>query len=121
MKSVDAYGELAKCMVGLALLLPEPNFTKSLPTKMFEYMALGLPVLVSNFPLWEAVVSKHNAGAAVDPFDTDSACNVLRRFLTDHSLFAALSRNARQAAQQYSWETENMILQNFVANILARA
>jgi glycosyltransferase involved in cell wall biosynthesis len=120
MKNIDAYPELAKCMVGLALLLPEPNFTKSLPTKMFEYMALGLPVVVSNFPLWESIVKHHNAGAAVDPFDTESACEVVRRFLSDQHLYATLSRNARQAAQQYSWETENVILQNFLANILAR-
>jgi glycosyltransferase involved in cell wall biosynthesis len=120
MKNIDAYGELAKCMVGLALLLPEPNFTKSLPTKMFEYMALGLPVVVSNFPLWESIVKNHNAGAAVDPFDTGSASEAVRRLLSDQDLYASLSRNARQAAQQYSWETENMILQNFLGNILAK-
>jgi glycosyltransferase involved in cell wall biosynthesis len=119
MKNVDAYAELAKCMVGLALLLPEPNFTKALPTKMFEYMALGLPVVVSNFPLWESIVKHHNVGAAVDPFDTNAASEVVRRLLSDSHLYAALSRNARQAAQQYSWETENVILHNFLANILS--
>ena len=119
MKNVEAYGELAKCRVGLALLLPEPNFTKSLPTKMFEYMALGLPVVVSNFPLWESIIKNHNVGAAVDPFDTDSACRVVRRLLSDPPFYAALSRNARQTAQRYSWETENVILQSFLATILA--
>jgi glycosyltransferase involved in cell wall biosynthesis len=120
MKNVDAYPVVARCMVGLALLLPEPNFAKSLPTKMFEYMALGLPVVVSNFPLWESIVRKHQVGAAVDPMDVGVVAEVIDELLVDQDRYRLLSRNARRAAQEYSWESENETLQRFVANVLGK-
>lgn len=119
-KNVEAYLIVAKCMIGLALLFPEPNFTKSLPTKMFEYMALGLPVVVSNFPLWENIVKNHQAGFAVDPFDITSASEVISKMLVDENLYHEFSRNAIKTAQEYSWETENKVLQDFLANVLVK-
>ena len=119
-KNVEAYFILAKCMIGLALLLPEPNFTKSLPTKMFEYMALGLPVVVSNFPLWENIVKNRQVGFVVDPLDTASAAKFISRILVDENLYREFSRNAIKAAQEYSWETEYKILQDFLANVLVK-
>lgn len=120
MKNVEAYPVIAKCMIGLALLLPEPNFTKSLPTKMFEYMALGLPVVVSNFPRWEDIVKSHQAGVVVDPFDIASISEVVSSILANENLYAELSHNAKVAAQEYSWETESIILQNFLDNVLSK-
>jgi glycosyltransferase involved in cell wall biosynthesis len=117
-KNVDAYPLIARCMVGVALLLPEPNFAKSLPTKMFEYMALGLPVVVSNFPLWAGIVAEHDAGCAVDPRDTTAAAEAIRCILTDSSRYAQLSINARRAASRYSWETESTTLIGFLSRII---
>lgn len=117
-RNIDAYPVIAQCMVGVALLLPEPNFAKSLPTKMFEYMALGLPVVVSNFPLWKDIVERHDAGASVDPFDTEAASEAIYSMLTDPQRFERLSTNASTAASLYSWETESRTLLDFLSRIL---
>jgi glycosyltransferase involved in cell wall biosynthesis len=118
MKNVEAYPVVARCMIGLALLLPEPNFAKSLPTKMFEYMALGLPVVVSDFPLWKAIVDEHDAGAAVDPLRPESAAEAIHGMLTDTARYAQLSGNAVRAASRYSWETESRTLVGFLSSML---
>lgn len=120
MKNVEAYPVIARCMLGLALLLPEPNFVKSLPTKMFEYMALGLPVVVSDFPLWKSIVDEHEAGAAVDPLQVDEVANAIVRLLEDPEIYERLSRNARAAASRYSWESESRTLVTFLSRILQR-
>jgi len=119
-KNVEAYSLVAQCMVGVALLLPEPNFTNSLPTKMFEYMALGLPVVVSNFRLWADIIERHDAGTAVDPMDIDAASAAIHTMLTDVSRYAQLSENAVAAANQFSWETESHSLIAFLSRIIMR-
>ena len=120
LKSIDAYPIVAKSMIGLALLLPEPNFTKSLPTKLFEYMALGLPVVVSNFPLWEDILNRYNAGVTVDPLKITDNAILITDLLMNPKSYEIKSLNARKAAQAYSWETEGKVMNNFLEKIMAR-
>ncbi|MFO1418585.1 MAG: glycosyltransferase [Methylotetracoccus sp.] len=117
-RNVEAYPLLARCKLGVALLLPEPNFRKSLPTKMFEYMALGLPVVVSDFPLWKEIVDMHGVGYAVDPTDAPAVVAAVRRLLTDDALYREMSVKAAYAAQEYSWETEGRRMVGFLNGIL---
>jgi len=118
-RNVESYPVVARAQVGLALLLPERNFVTSLPTKMFEYMALGLPAVVSNFPLWSEIVEKHDAGGAVDPHDIEATANKISALLTDPPRYARLSDNARAAANNYSWELEATRLRAFLSRLLA--
>src|SRR5574344_1083973 len=47
---------LGNSMVGLLLLHPLPSYRDSLPVKMFEYMAAGIPMICSDFELWRNIV-----------------------------------------------------------------
>lgn len=73
-----------------------------LPTKLMEYVALGVPVLAADTPIIrqyfsEAMVQYFQAG---DP--NDLARNIL--WLYEHrDRLAALAQNADQFNQQYSW------------------
>ena len=36
---------------------------------MFEYMNAGIPVIASNFPLWEKIIHLNKCGLIVNPLD----------------------------------------------------
>jgi len=67
----ESWHVIARCHVGIAVLNNLPNYYDSLPTKLLEYMALGKPVIASNFPLYRSVVEKFECGICVHPDNPD--------------------------------------------------
>ena len=57
---------LAEADFGLLPYQPHPSTARCRPTKLFEYLAHGLPVLVPDNPLWATPVREHGAGLVVD-------------------------------------------------------
>lgn len=98
---------LRGCDIGLALLYPIGNYRESYPTKMFEYMAAGLPVVVSNFTLWEAVVVGNRCGRVVDPLDIEAAASILCEYWMKPELRQEHGSNGRSAVKEfYDWDVE---------------
>ena len=54
--------EIERSHLGLALYRPHPSTWRCRPTKLFEYLAHGLPVLVPDNPLWVSLVEQYGAG-----------------------------------------------------------
>ena len=54
-------------LAGLSLLHDEPNFRHSLPTKVVEYMARGVPVVTTPLPAAAELARGHECGFVV-PF-----------------------------------------------------
>ncbi|MEN5396103.1 glycosyltransferase [Achromobacter xylosoxidans] len=99
---------LHESQLGLVLLHPAPNYLDALPVKMFEYMAAGLPVLASDFPLWRGILDSAGAGICVDPMDTDGIAQAIEMMLNLPDDQRQLMRNASRAAirSTYNWKNE---------------
>lgn len=116
---LEVHRHLLDADVGLALLHPDPNYVNSLPTKMFEYMMMGRPVVVSNFPMWAQIVGEAGCGFAPDPLDLDAVEAVLRQLLADAELRREMGRRGRVAVlEKYSWEKEGERLVAFYRELL---
>ncbi|GGJ63759.1 hypothetical protein GGR02_001568 [Anoxybacillus voinovskiensis] len=92
---------------GLVLLHPIANYVDSLPVKMFEYMAAGIPVICSDFPLWKQIVQQHQCGICVDPLDVQSIANAIQ-FIIEHEEEAKkMGENGRTIVREkYNWNQE---------------
>jgi hypothetical protein len=51
---------------GLVAHQPNPSTENCIPTKIYEYLGLGLPMLLQSHALWESVVAPYNAGVILD-------------------------------------------------------
>lgn len=63
---------------GLALLADTPAYRRAVPTKVYEYLAIGLPVLASPLPRVEELLERSRAGHTAE--DADAAAAMLRRW-----------------------------------------
>jgi len=105
--------------IGLALLRPIPNYEESFPTKMFEYMAHGLPVVVSNFPLYREVVEGSGCGRCVDPQEGGEIADALDDLLCRPKEAMEMGGRGRQAVEEkYRWDVEAEKLLTFYDQVL---
>ena len=104
---------ISKSKVGLVLLHPTPNHLNSLPVKMFEYMAGGIPVIASDFKVWKEIIEGNNCGICVDPLDLNAIQNAIQFLVENESQRSKMGENGQNAIRnKYQWETEFKKLQN---------
>ena len=106
---------------GLVLWNRTPHHLETVPTKFYEYLSAGLPILCSDFPLWRRFVERHNCGAVVPPGDAEAAFAVLKEWTDDPARYRALAANARAAASQYQWSVMGRQLVRLYDRLLGTA
>ena len=84
--------------VGLCLLADTPAFRDAMPSKVYEYLAMGMPTIATPLPRVRELVEGTGAGAIVD--GVPATVEALRRFATDEAHRAALIANARAAGEE---------------------
>ena len=114
MKSIDALTLASKSKVGLSVLSKTGNYEHSYPTKIFEYMAIGLPVICSDIKLHSDIVLGSNCGLAVDPENVEELAKAIKAIVEDRSLANEMSANGKSAVvRNYDWAIEEKKLINF--------
>lgn len=109
-----------RSFAGLVTLKPLPNYIEALPIKMFEYMAAGIPVIASNFPLWASIVAEHRCGLCVDPDDPRAIAGAINELALSPDEARAMGENGRRAALTvYNWKAEETKLIAFYAELLS--
>ncbi|MFA6618037.1 MAG: glycosyltransferase family 4 protein [Candidatus Neomarinimicrobiota bacterium] len=96
-----------KSIAGVVNYYACPNHTEAQPNKIFEYMSAGLPVIISNFPLWRKLIESENCGICVDPMDPKAIADAVQKIYEDPSLGQSMGENGRQAVlKKYNWTME---------------
>lgn len=114
--SVNYHGEVSRQQVarllgsaraGLVLHHPVPNEVDAQPIKMFEYMAVGLPVIASDFAPLRRIIDGVGCGLIVDPLNPKAIEEAIRWILDNPTEAEAMGQRGRQAVERtYNWDTE---------------
>lgn len=97
------------------------NHRYTTPQKLFEAMAVGVPVVASDLPGMAAIVRATGSGELCDPESPASIAAALRCILeAPPETRAAYGRRALEAAHtQYNWETQLVVLGDVYARLLS--
>lgn len=99
---------------GLAVLHPTQTHVDGLPTKFFEYMAAGIPIIASDFPVWRKMVDDVGCGLLVDPLDPQAIAQAMDYIVDNPEEAAEMGmRGLRAAKTTYNWHTEVQALIQF--------
>jgi len=102
-------------LAGLSLLDDEPNFRHSLPTKVVEYMARGVPVVTTPLPAAAELARDHECGFVVPFGDPRAAADAVLRLDGDISLRAEMGSRGHDAAKRsLGWPSD---AREFVAQL----
>jgi len=104
-KPEDVYSYLKKADIGLVLFHSAYHHTTSLPNKIFEYMACGLPVVLSDFAYWKKLFDGYALFA--NSYEPKEIAENIEHLLKDNDLRRKLSERGRKLIErQYTWEEE---------------
>lgn len=112
---------LAESQIGLCTFLDYGQYLKidTFGIKVYEYMSMGLPVILSNSSYNQRTVDEYHCGICVDPENVDEIAAAIR-YLLDHPEEAKrMGENGRRAVKEkFNWGVEEKKLLALYEDIL---
>ncbi|GII28345.1 glycosyltransferase [Planotetraspora mira] len=99
MPNDEALKRLDGALAGLSLLHDEPNYRHSMPTKIVEYMAHGVPVITTPSPRAVELVERYRSGTVVPWRDAEAIARAVLRLRDDAVERAGTSARGYAAAR----------------------
>jgi glycosyltransferase involved in cell wall biosynthesis len=110
---------LGRARIGLVTIHPLVNYLHSWPTKLFEYMAAGIPVIASDLPRCRQIVEESHCGLLVDPLDVKSIADALQWLLERPTEAEDMGKRGRDAfRKKYNWTPEAQRLVAFYRDVI---
>ncbi len=119
-KRVDYHGYQGRAKVaqvlggvraGLVVFHPTRNNVAGYPTKLFEYMSVGLPVISSDFPICREILGPTKAGLLVNPTRPSEIAAALSWICENPVEAEAMGERGRALIKErYNWGTESQKL-----------
>lgn len=111
---------LRRAMIGWVTWQPYPKNMKNIPTKIFEYMAYGLPVVSSDLPSIQPFVENEVNGLLVDATNPSAHAGALLRLLQSESEAIRMGQAGRSLVEtKYNWNVMEPRLLSFYDQLLS--
>lgn len=112
---------LDSALVGVATLLNSGQYHRidTMATKVYEYMAMGLPVIVSDYPFARKLIEEEKCGICVDPENTEEIAQAINYLLDNPDIAKKMGENGRRAVlEKYNWGVEEKKLLKLYEELL---
>jgi glycosyltransferase involved in cell wall biosynthesis len=86
------------------------NYRYALPNKLFDYIQVRIPVVVSDLPEMSRLVKKYDIGLIAPSHDPEALAATFREALNNDTLRQKWSFNLETAAHELNWDKEKEIL-----------
>jgi len=98
---------LRQSLVGISPLHRNPHHDTTYANKIFQYMAFGLPLLVSDCPTQARIVLDFQCGLIHPAEDARAMADGIRKLLQNHEATAKMGQNAHKAVEEkLCWEIQ---------------
>ncbi len=94
------------------------NFELSVSNKLFEYLAAGLPVIMSDIPEHRYLNEKYNIGIILKEDTAEELANAVLKFYNDKEFYNECAENARKLSNKINWENEFKKLIDFEKSLM---
>jgi len=102
--------KLAEANLGVVTYRVCGHWNHTIPNKIFDYMASGLPVLSTPVVPIKRIITETECGLVTDDESPESICQALKK-LADASFRQKLSNNGRLAIlEKYNWEHDKSVM-----------
>lgn len=117
----DVVKLLGRAKMGLVLTHPVSNLFNGQPVKLFEYMAAGIPVVASNFPLWRKIIGESGCGICVNPLDPKEIADAIIWLLDNQKEAERMGLRGRHAVEEkYNWCREEKKLLQLYSELICK-
>ncbi len=98
---------LTKCKIGMIPLENLPKYANNIPTKLFEDMLCGLPVIASDLAPARSFMEGNEVGFLVEHNDVDGYAEKIKLLLEHDELREKMGNNGRRfVIEKCNWENE---------------
>ena len=114
---------MQRAKVGMFTLRDKGQYFKidTFGIKVYEYMSMGLPVVLSDCEYNRKMVEKYKFGLCVDQENTDEVAKAIRTILDNPELAKQMGENGRKAvAERFNWGIEEKRLFKLYESVLKK-
>jgi glycosyltransferase involved in cell wall biosynthesis len=91
-------------------------------TKLFEFMEAGLPLICSDYPLWDAIIKKHHCGISIDPRNENEVREAIEYIINNPNEADFMGKNGINAViNEYNWGTQEFVLIKIYKDVLSKS
>lgn len=107
---VNVYRESA---IGMCTILSVGQYNKgdNFPTKVYEYMSMGIPVILTDSPFARRVLEKYEFGICVQPDNSDDIASAISFLISNPVIAKQMGEIGRKAILElFNWDIEEVKL-----------
>jgi len=109
--------KLSEANIGVVTYRVCGHWNHTIPNKIFDYMASGLPVLSTPVVPIKRIIAETECGLVTDDESPESICQALIE-LADASLRQKLANNGRLAIfEKYNWEHDKSVMKSSLSKL----